>query len=873
MPQYAWLLLILVQAVRSASGNGAVWWDWQNDGGTCVSGGSNGPNQEWIADGECINAGELKKTDPMRFWGADVSITCVDRTGSSIDYNAKDDTVVISFYKSSNASCKGAPSMVFSLNYSQCGSDNPATAVYPSFRNAKFQCSRCNWLFYKEAAPPYMLQGVGIVLFLMACIAINYLLQDRFDRLAKNLSQKSSKEKGEPDDEWVGKLVEIAVRKPSSPVSDANVNPLGMTPTTARVRGFPVRGRNFNLPSSSDTFEVASSTSRTPVTPITPLWIDKRRRNRSSFDRLPAINPPQGFIFDQQQNPLQYPARKRGKTIISSSPLERGRGRRRGLTLTQVAPEASNDEFAIVEPLEVRGEYLEHGIEQMELELLSPEMRMCIVCGERTEQGTRRKTGWKCTRCVGKRHVVKYAKKGGQDEGYREVAMCGGFGGFAEVYCRAGEEVLCSFTNPVTWVPKDILPKKNPKEVSRLDKNPDHHVMVVNDSADVHDPEATYPAVRLDTTHAKVWSEILKSAHKRKWATLKWDASNENCLIMLNGSVGVWLDAADLTPIGSCGAAYVRVKNKADFRAACGDLWKEWWMDFELCVGLIQRVYVSKGVYMARVGFKGSAVLDLPTDALMKVTKQEHFSDFLTAPQKVTHRTMMAVFVASSPPLLALKGLFLMGFFGKAVWTVFQSGHEGRATHHSAWLGYEEVYFKLFNVGYPTLMADCGAVVVYFSFIFKPTASELVSGVGLPIVLLLLLSLGISLPAIITHAIPMMILYSWLWIPLVAVLYHLLTFIRNRFEPTPPSVDPDRLYDMSYFRKHHKRFLILSGIYHLSFRVAGELLMVVFLQTNYNYGVLAYGNTPYFKTITEEFKMRQLVCVWEMGIDVFHYIM
>ena len=340
-------------------------------------------------------------------------------------------------------------------------------------------------------------------------------------------------------------------------------------------------------------------------------------------------------------------------------------------------------------------------------------------------------------------------------------------------------------------------------------------------------------------------------------------------ILQLPSSV-VWLLHKDLNAVSTCGARYVRVVGKAEFKSKCSP-WHEWWGDFELCVGKVERVEAVNGVVNCVVAFKGSATLTIPATCLTRCSQAEHDRDFFLSPQKVTHRTMMAVFVASAPILLALKGAFLLYFFFHSVNESLMDGHGGRATNHSLWLSYSEVYFKLFNSGYPTLMADCGSVAVYFFSVFHPSLGQFVTGVGVPILALLTISLFISLPGVLTHALPMIVLYSWLWVPFFFVVVVVMRFVRDKFQPAVPQVQEARLYDMRYFKKHHKKYLILSGLFYLSFRVAMELIAVIFLQTNFNYGVLLYGGKPYFATIVEEFQMRQATCLWELGVRAISF--
>eukprot|EP01064_Diplonema_japonicum_P039230 TRINITY_DN9788_c0_g1_i1.p1 TRINITY_DN9788_c0_g1~~TRINITY_DN9788_c0_g1_i1.p1 ORF type:complete len:792 (+),score=86.38 TRINITY_DN9788_c0_g1_i1:52-2427(+) len=335
-------------------------------------------------------------------------------------------------------------------------------------------------------------------------------------------------------------------------------------------------------------------------------------------------------------------------------------------------------------------------------------------------------------------------------------------------------------------------------------------------------------------------------------------------LVELDGNINVWMDSSNLLWRSNC-TNYVRVIEEPWLKA--DSHWKDWYKDFELCVGkVIACTKTEDGEILLRVSFMDSAKLTLPLACFRPSNEENHNSECLMVPQPMERRIMMAVFVASTPPLLSLKAIFLVVLFGLAIYNVLQEGHRGRAAHHNSWEGYEEVYFKLFNSGYPSLMADCSTLTSYFLINFRPSRKGFVRGIGLPSTVVLVLTTVVSLPGIVTHALPMAFYYGWMWIPLFFIVHHGAKVI-IRYRPAPPVMDMDDAFSMKAIWKHHRTYVIKTSTYYLFFRFIAEIIGVIFLQTNYNYGVLVYDGSPYFKTIKTEFEQREFLCIWEMGVQ------
>eukprot|EP00754_Rhynchopus_humris_P014842 Rhum_TRINITY_DN14412_c4_g2::Rhum_TRINITY_DN14412_c4_g2_i1::g.87767::m.87767 len=215
------LVLCVAWAASGAHASGSVWWAYYpssaNDSFVSGNATCDGPQKiEWARHKDCFRADELRHDDPLRTAslalgsgklgarrGSDFRVACVDPAGRDAqNYNSDDDLVEVSFFASDDGSCEGPAHVVSLSRQRECGGgdvtiDGVDKARSPLgwdrrllFLNAEFHCSRCRWVFYKEAAPPYFLQGAGIVVFLLVCIVINYSLQDKFDKWVKTLPAK-----------------------------------------------------------------------------------------------------------------------------------------------------------------------------------------------------------------------------------------------------------------------------------------------------------------------------------------------------------------------------------------------------------------------------------------------------------------------------------------------------------------------------------------------------------------------------------------------------------------------------------------------------------------------------------------------------------
>eukprot|EP01065_Artemidia_motanka_P008773 TRINITY_DN14429_c0_g2_i7.p1 TRINITY_DN14429_c0_g2~~TRINITY_DN14429_c0_g2_i7.p1 ORF type:complete len:1193 (+),score=340.73 TRINITY_DN14429_c0_g2_i7:90-3581(+) len=527
---------------------------------------------------------------------------------------------------------------------------------------------------------------------------------------------------------------------------------------------------------------------------------------------------------------------------------------------------------------------------------------MCVVCG-RDDRDAARFDGFFDYRCRGKTmQNVKYncesgtsntvlvARQGGmEDEDIQRVALAGHFGVTAHNIGTFDGKVLCAFRRPRGWLrtAKVARMRYAPKAFEEAETE-DHrwpsNVVLPKDAG-------------ADGVAEQVWMRLCETSGFAVACEVRgWTAVELSC------DVHVWIPRCHLRKVADWGGDYARLPIRSEmetgFKTAGTDLWKNWYKDFELVVGKVRRVYTPSmhhayrqeafeqakrnievhpratmekpgspqwcSEYLALMSFAGSASLLVPAKLLRPSNAKEENAEYLVVPQPIQTRVMMAVFVASTPPLLALKGIALMSMFGLSIKEATSDGHSGRANNHSPWQAYEEVYFKLFNSGYPTLLADCGTVSAYFFFTFAPvTISQFVNGVGAPILGLLTLAISISLPGSLTHALPMVFYYFWFWIPVLLIIYGIVRLVL-RCRPLAPTVPEQFRFDLAYYLKHHKSYLARAASFYLFFRVLAELAVVVFLQTNYNYAVLNYESlASYFGAISTEFKHRQLQCTLE----------
>ena len=364
-----------------------------------------------------------------------------------------------------------------------------------------------------------------------------------------------------------------------------------------------------------------------------------------------------------------------------------------------------------------------------------------------------------------------------------------------------------------------------------------------------------------------IWGKL-----SERFGSIVLDQTTTEYQMELNANVTVQLPKQDLKWLSSNGCKYVRLRDDAK-AVVPPDEWHNWYGDFLLCIGQVSkttRVESNDSCYIC-VTFYNSAAITLPQEAFEPATEEEHTSECLIIPQLLEKRIMMAVFVASTPPLLSAKALFLVSVFIHAIIITSQDGHQGRAANHSLWEAYEEVYFKLFNSGYPTLMADCTTLGLYFVVNFKPTFKGFIRGVGVPSFIVLVITSVLSLPGILTHALPMAFFYGWIWFPLIAGVYFLSKAVIS-IRPSPPVMNPEEAFSLSKIWKNHRSYVVKACIYFLVFRFCIEIVGVVFLQTNFNYGVLIYDGGAYLKVIQTEFENREFLCVWEKGVQAASFL-
>ena len=579
--------------------------------------------------------------------------------------------------------------------------------------------------------------------------------------------------------------------------------------------------------------------------------------------RVPNTTEPRS----RQPTPLQQPLQPQQQ---QQQPVIRGHSNNSNSNDNKSATD--QNEIELVE------EYSEHGTARSPLmEPLSPNVEgvsnhsismaptykhVCVVCGDETRHGEfNKKNGFKCANCKGKPSNPLLVGCEMVDEELTQLALEGYLGEFATVLAvrTSGSDAVLfvAFRNVQAWIRSAALaPQLAAKKDSELVPQP------------LYDGD---PGARFKCEDPAVEKHFLRFCQTVGFRLCHHpDDTAPWVSIALSGPITCWVNQHNARKVYDFGGPYVRVVDKSEFKEVSKDKWKKWWADFELCVGELMMVKRDEGDVTALecvVSFKGSATLIIPGEACLACTQAEHDSEYLLTPQIVTKRTMMAVFVASAPPLLAAKGLFLMSFFVYSVVSATSDGHGGRANHHSRWEAYEEVYFKLFNSGYPTLMADCGSVTLYFLYSFKPSFQQFVAGVGKPVIITLVLVLGISLPGIVTHALPMVFVYCWLWLPVGLIVYLCRRLVRNSV-PTAPEVDREFHYDIRYYEKNHKLYLLKSGLFYLGFRFIAELVAVLFIQTNFNYAIFLYEGTKYLQVVPDEFNSRQFACILEMGMKM-----
>ena len=926
--------VLLVVSVES----GSVWWGWYPSFRECINN-DNQLHQEWTRDLECIATKDLRSSDPLQQQSVnsygiayDVKIHCFDDSGST-NFNADDDHVEIQYYNSTSGSCDAALNGSFILNNTICGENDPSAPH--ALTHSRFHCSRCNFMFFDEVAPPYFIQGVGILVFLLVCILINYTLQDKFDRFMKTFPAKFGKVK--IPHPVIGQLAifknidehyspkgnftsgesssSSLVTSPLEPVSPIMVSPgvgrgrnyfnddsfsdnlWAKTYSTSRSAGRGISsvsgfddGSILTRSSSNPTgMKVRSNTHKSiigfeqiplykddslemnsvpvtaqideelsPTTNILGPPAGKRRRSATQRTVRPILNKKSKNGGQQAEVRFDYPEHSRTVDEVCSLSLECDewissgnifyrfwKGYVARILSAMESKEDHKQKLYLYEGAFPNSPLMDHSTDSLTTSSTLPnddviddyhqhgnvdqELIQCYICKQQN--------------CTGKSDI-------------RTTVLKGGLGGYFEVEKANKGYAFCSFTYPTAWVREHVFEYPPQKDVTDVP---------------IERQEVSPVVTIIDPIGENAWRHLLSDPKEYRITESSTQSGEKLHAVRLKGVIAEWIPLNDLRIIGPCGGSYVRTAPVKEFKEGSGLYWKKWWSDFELCVGLLRRVEKDEnGSYKASVKFQGSATLIVPIEVLTRVSEQDHNADFLVVPQRVTHRTMMAVFVASAPPLLAAKGCFLLVYFLYSVKNALSDGHGGRASHHSAWEAYEEVYFKLFNSGYPTLMADCGSVATYFTYVFRPTRKQFITGVGVPVLSMLALSLGISLPGIMTHALPMIGLYCVMWIPILLFLGAAMYYVR-KLEPPPPPVKPDQLYDMPYIKKNFKCYLFTSGLFHLFFRFVAELIAVVFVQTNYNFAVLIYDGNPIIRTISDEFKMRQVSCAWEQGLKMASY--
>eukprot|EP00756_Hemistasia_phaeocysticola_P041435 Hpha_TRINITY_DN16917_c0_g4::TRINITY_DN16917_c0_g4_i1::g.53116::m.53116 len=512
----------------------------------------------------------------------------------------------------------------------------------------------------------------------------------------------------------------------------------------------------------------------------------------------------------------------------------------------------------------------------------------CIVCGRSDRQPVKRRegsSGYKCSGiCEGKPHdrilQLHTPMFATEDPLLRSLAELGCFGREANVVAQTvledREQVLLCFRRPRCWLRTAVV-----FQIRALPA-----VWSVPE-AGLHWRDSEWPskAVEPDSELEKMWVRLCETAKTFTVAREISDGSDQGwCAIELGsevilgtGNVIVWVDAARVSKIGDWGGEYARMPKKALMKQMCESagttmafpdaLWLEWWGEFQLNVGRV-RCYIKPNdtyrVTMAVCRFAENDSITLPADCLRPATGRECDAEYLVIPQPVRLRTMMAVFVASTPPLLACKAILLIVIFILSIFDAISDGHSGSANNHNSWEAYEEVYFKLFNSGYPSLLADCGTVTCYFQYNYHPNFTQFANGVGVPILIILVIATGIALPGLCTHAIPMIFYYLWVWFPFFGIIYVVSGWIWNHRPKNSRQIDPSKKYDMKAYLREHTTFVVKSSLTYLFFRILAELIVVIFLQTNFNYAVLTYeGRHDYLGVIVQEYSARTFSCVLE----------
>eukprot|EP00755_Sulcionema_specki_P037542 Sspe_Gene.109152::Locus_88601_Transcript_1_1_Confidence_1.000_Length_2436::g.109152::m.109152 len=786
-------VVVLLLGAAQCDG-GSVWWEWWPTDEHCKVGDQDDViHHEWITDRECLHSAILQDGDPLRklpqevigsqsVKDYDVMIFCADESGETDKLSSvEDDLVFVRLFNTTDASCGGSLLAEVILNSTTCTNHS----TFRSFDGARFHCTRCRWLFMGESAPPYFMQAVGVLIFLLFCIMINFFLQDRVDRWTKLLPSVFAKpDPAEATDAvFPGVLVMLqtvvprelrsdppqatAASPPAAlpPLSDQTIhrpNPAPPPQAHAQPASPSIEDDDTTRRSSSSfgnsgkyyrRYVLDDDATRVSPSPANMLYSPPQRglrvrpgyppprpaplvltplsaRDEDELRASPPVPPPVGSSSVSSLPP----PRRMGSVDAGMSRRGDGYGRGRLAPLSPVTPltpvsrkysgptyvntddpdpyphwgyhdvvrKPSAVDFSSVPTTpDLSPGYLEHrSMHQPELPLLGKEIvemvsvdtesTMCVVCGREDREKVVRSMGPKCKECVGKGHsedlLLRFED---QDTNLAVYALAGAFGEFASVRgmatFRGVSHSLVFFYNSRFWVQSQSLVRFE-RKLQRTPLEGDTGPVVR-----VEDPLLEELVLR----HCELDGFFI--THYCNVEGERWTA------VELLGKIAVWLPTEVLTRVACCGGEYVRVKEKGVVQKVAGERWKDWWKEFELCVGKVVRVIkvpVGKTYAVeAVVKFKGSATITFPIEVLSRCSEKEHDAEYLITPQKVEKRTMMAVFVASAPPLLAAKGLYLMVYFGYSVRTAFSDGHSGRANNHNTWEAYEEVYFKLFNSG------------------------------------------------------------------------------------------------------------------------------------------------------------------------------
>eukprot|EP01060_Flectonema_neradi_P000440 TRINITY_DN10274_c0_g1_i2.p1 TRINITY_DN10274_c0_g1~~TRINITY_DN10274_c0_g1_i2.p1 ORF type:complete len:1035 (+),score=175.69 TRINITY_DN10274_c0_g1_i2:234-3107(+) len=337
-------------------------------------------------------------------------------------------------------------------------------------------------------------------------------------------------------------------------------------------------------------------------------------------------------------------------------------------------------------------------------------IRFCVVCGNRESDKNplvKRDQGYKCkgdksSTCIGKRpnQRLMFEKEVKELDSPDVVSAAvqgqlGSHGPVRKLRWRDREkEALVEFKSPTAWFPASAVSSLDESNTAKISELEQRNPQLVSGSYISKEKVTTWQYL------ASVFGYILTAT----------DASGTWVAMKIESNICVWVPTRYLTKIGDFYGEYGRVGELEAMRVAAFTHWQEWWRDFAMCVGKIQEIkQIQKKTevrYMVTIQFSESGHnISLPAETFTHATEEEYQKEYLLVPQPVPIRTMSAVFVVH-PLLLAGKSIFLIGYFIYILSST--KPHSGTPWNH-----YQEMYFKLFNSGYPTLMADFGAVFMY----------------------------------------------------------------------------------------------------------------------------------------------------------------